>query len=151
MSAQEDRSPRPAGTVTEITGDTNIGNPISCLTGRRGIQLDNSRDLLGRFLRERRARITLEQAGLPARRTRRTSTLPQEDLARITGYSIRTISALEQSADHLPTQELLEAIASALLLTSDDRRLLAFFLPDGYTDPAEGAPRASADRSYLTR
>jgi len=80
--------------------------------------------LLGRFLREWRGRITLEEAGLPGRRGSRSSTLTQEDLARLTGYSVRTISALEQGSKHQPTGELLDALAAALHLSGDERRAL---------------------------
>jgi transcriptional regulator with XRE-family HTH domain len=80
--------------------------------------------LLGRFLREWRGRITLEEAGLPGRRGSRSATLTQEDLARLTGYSVRTISALEQGSKHQPTGELLDALSNALRLTGDERRAL---------------------------
>ncbi|MDA0632111.1 helix-turn-helix transcriptional regulator [Nonomuraea sp. MCN248] len=107
-----------------------------------GDALNESRELLGRFLRERRARITLSQAGLPARRARRGRTLTQEDVAYLTGYSIRTISALEQGAEHRPTPGLLEAIASALRLSQDERSVLWYLAngtpppePDSVTEP----------------
>ncbi|MCA2183946.1 helix-turn-helix transcriptional regulator [Nonomuraea cavernae] len=105
--------------------------------------MNESRELLGQFLRERRARITLGQAGLPARRSRRGGTLTQEDLAYITGYSIRTISALEQGAEHRPTPELLEAIASALQLSQDERSVL-WYLANG-TPPPEPHGTAEPD------
>ncbi|MFG1611511.1 helix-turn-helix domain-containing protein [Nonomuraea wenchangensis] len=92
--------------------------------------MNDSRELLGQFLRERRARISRDQAGLPARRSRRGSSLTQEDLAYVTGYSIRTISALEQGAEHRPTAELLESIASALQLSQDERSIL-WYLANG--------------------
>lgn len=95
--------------------------------------------MLGRFLRDRRNRITLEQVGVPARRTRRGATITQEDLARLTGYSIRTISALEQGAEHQPSRELLDAITSALRLTHDERSILWYL--------ATGAPPPEPDRT----
>ncbi|MFI6705541.1 helix-turn-helix domain-containing protein [Nonomuraea sp. NPDC050478] len=104
--------------------------------------MHESRELLGQFLRERRARITLSQVGLPPRRSRRRDSLTQEDLAYLTGYSIRTISALEQGAEHRPTSELLEAIASALQLGQDERSILWYLAngtpppePDGAVEP----------------
>jgi transcriptional regulator with XRE-family HTH domain len=81
-------------------------------------------ELLGRFLRDRRTRITRDDAGHPGRRGGRSGTITQEDLARLTGYSVRTISALEQGTDHKPTRELLDAITSALRLGGDERRML---------------------------
>lgn len=87
--------------------------------------------MLGVFLRERRGRITLEQARLPSRSRSRRGTLTQEDLARLTGYSVRTISALEQGVEHRPTPELLDAIATALALGSDDRHVLWYLATAG--------------------
>ncbi|WP_030440058.1 helix-turn-helix transcriptional regulator [Actinoplanes subtropicus] len=81
-------------------------------------------DRLGAFLRDRRGKVSLKQAGLPGRRGGRAATLTQEDLARLTGYSIRTISGLEQGTDHRPTPDLLEAIAAALRLSTAERHTL---------------------------
>lgn len=92
--------------------------------GRNGDTGVSAQNLLGRFLREWRGRITLEDAGLPGRRGNRSATLTQEDLARLTGYSIRTISALEQGGGHRPTPGLLTAIAEALRLSEEERRAL---------------------------
>jgi transcriptional regulator with XRE-family HTH domain len=90
----------------------------------------DARGMLGRFLRERRLRVTMEQAGLPARRGSRAGTLTQEDLARLTGYSVRTISGLEQGTAHRPTPDLLEAITVALGLTADERYTLWYLATD---------------------
>jgi transcriptional regulator with XRE-family HTH domain len=108
--------------------------------------------MLGEFLRERRGRVSLESAGLPARRGRRgAGTVTQEDLARLTGYSIRTISALEQGAEHRPTPELLEAIASALRLTTDERSIL-WYLATGAPPPeAEDDPPPDPALDRLVR
>jgi hypothetical protein len=63
-----------------------LGN-VFLVTRHEPREQDASGDLLARFLRERRARITLAEAGLPARRGSRTGTLTQEDLAHLTGYA----------------------------------------------------------------
>jgi transcriptional regulator with XRE-family HTH domain len=122
-----------------LTGDTVTGNIV---TGHWGAALNDTRALLGQFLRERRARVSPGRAGLPARRSRRGNGITQEDLAYITGYSIRTISALEQGAEHRPTPELLEAIATALELSQDERSILWYLAsgspppePDGTAEP----------------
>lgn len=101
-------------------------------------------DLLGRFLRDRRARITVEAAGLPPRRSSRSATLTQEDLAQLTGYSIRTISALEQGAEHRPTRDLLDAITIALQLSGDERRTL-WQLATGTPPPEEAVTGTDAE------
>jgi len=105
--------------------------------------------LLGRFLRDRRARITVEAAGLPPRRSGRSAALTQEDLAQLTGYSIRTISALEQGAEHRPTRQLLDAITTALQLSGDERRAL-WQLASG-TPPPEDAQTAADHDPTLYR
>lgn len=97
---------------------------------------DGSRELLGKFLRSRRAQITLEQAGLPPRRGSRTGTLTQEDLARLTGYSVRTISALEQGTEHRPTPDLLDAITAALALGPEERHTLWYLAAEGPPPPS---------------
>lgn len=99
--------------------------------------------MLGRFLRERRGKLTLAEAGLPARRGSRNGTLTQEDLARLTGYSIRTISALEQGTEHRPSRDLLDAITAALGLTADERRTL--WLLAASTPPPEEDYRTDVD------
>lgn len=94
-------------------------------------------NLLGRFLQERRRRVTAAESGLPARRAGRAATLTQEDLARLTGFSVRTISALEQGSEHRPTRELLDAISAALHLTADERALLWYLAVDS-APPIDG-------------
>lgn len=94
-------------------------------------------DRLGPFLRDRRSKVSLEQAGLPGRRGCRAATLTQEDLARLTGYSIRTISALEQGTEHRPTPDLLEAIARALRLSTAERHTL-WYLATNTPPPEDG-------------
>jgi transcriptional regulator with XRE-family HTH domain len=103
-------------------------------------------EMLGKFLRECRGRITVADSGLPTRRQGRSATLTQEDLARLTGYSIRTISALEQGTNHRPSRDLLDAITAALSLTGDERRTL-WQLAVGMPPPEAGY--ASAPDSSL--
>ncbi|MBO2451798.1 helix-turn-helix domain-containing protein [Actinomadura barringtoniae] len=108
----------------------------------------SAQNMLGRFLREWRGRVTLEDAGLPGRRGNRNSTLTQEDLARLSGYSVRTISALEQGSEHRPTPGLLTAIAQALRLSEEERR--ALWQLTGNARPPETDFAADGDPS-LTR
>jgi transcriptional regulator with XRE-family HTH domain len=106
--------------------------------------------MLGRFLREQRAQVTLEQAGLGPRRGSRRGTLTQEDLARLTGYAVRTISALEQGTEHRPTPELLEALAMALALGPEERHTL-WYLATGAPPPALAAAGAQDVHPGLLR
>lgn len=104
--------------------------------------------MLGRFLRHRRMRVTLEQAGLPARRGSRTDTLTQEDLARLTGYSVRTIGGLEHGTAHRPTSDLLEAVAAALGLGADERYTLWYLATDA-PPPAPASPDGGLDPALV--
>ena len=101
-------------------------------------------DLLARLLREWRGRITLAQVGLPERRGSRTGTLTQEDLAHLTGYSVRAISALEQGVPHRATPELVDALAAALRLSPDERHTL-WYLAAGMPPPASAPLPAGID------
>ena len=100
-----------------------------------------TRVILGRFMRDRRAAISRDGTDLRPLATGRASTLTQADLAQLTGYSLRSISALEQGVDHRPTRKLLEAVATALQLNSDDRRTLWFLAAD--TPPPERSSSTS--------
>ena len=114
------------------------------MTRHKPPEQDASGDLLARFLRERRAGITLAGAGLPARRGSRTGTLTQEDLARLTGYSVRTVSALEQGSQHRATPDLLEALATALQLSPDERHTL-WYLAAKTPPPSLAQPSGGLD------
>jgi transcriptional regulator with XRE-family HTH domain len=106
--------------------------------------------MLSQFLRERRAQVTLEQAGLGPRRGSRSGTLTQEDLARLTGYAVRTISALEQGTEHRPTSELLEALAVTLALGPEERHTL-WYLATGGPPPGLAAAGAHGVHPGLLR
>ncbi len=120
-----------------------LGN-VFIVTRHEPREQDASGDLLARFLRERRARITLAEAGLPARRGSRTGTLTQEDLAHLTGYSVRTVSALEHGSRHRATPDLLEALAAALRLSPDERHTL-WYLAAKVPPPALAQPAGGLD------
>ncbi|MFD0273530.1 helix-turn-helix transcriptional regulator [Kitasatospora sp. NPDC127111] len=80
---------------------------------------------LGEFLRIRRARVTPEQAGLPATTGRRRTTgLRREEVALLAGVSIEYYRRLEQGKQHRPGTAVLEAVARVLRLDEDERRHL---------------------------
>ena len=122
--------------------------PLQVVSGfvarHKADEQDASGDLLARFLRERRARITLAEAGLPGRRGSRTGTLSQEDLAHLTGYSARTVGALERGGQHQATPDLLEALATALRLSPDERHTL-WYLAVKAPPPALPQPPGELD------
>jgi transcriptional regulator with XRE-family HTH domain len=89
--------------------------------GGRVVEDATGRVALRRLMRQWRGRIPDDQA---APRGRRSGTLTQEGLARLTGYSLRTISGLEQGGGHRPAPDLLSAIVATLRLSAEERRTL---------------------------
>ncbi|MFF5209236.1 helix-turn-helix transcriptional regulator [Streptosporangium sp. NPDC000396] len=101
---------------------------------------------LGEFLRSRRARVSPQDAGLPATTgRRRTAGLRREEVAMLAGLSIEYYTRLEQGKQSRPSPSVLEAIAGVLRLDDDERRHL-FEL--GHTaGPAGGAAPAVPARA----
>ncbi|GAA1987669.1 helix-turn-helix domain-containing protein [Kitasatospora viridis] len=86
--------------------------------------MDRSSELAD-FLRTRRARITPEQAGLPAGgRARRVPGLRRDEVARLAGVSTEYYTRLEQGRSGRPSPEVVEALAGALRLSPDEREHL---------------------------
>lgn len=104
-------------------------------------------ELLGAFLRWRRAQMTRADVGLPPRRGARGG-LTQEDLAELSGYAVRMIGGLEHGRLNNPSPHLLEAVARGLGLGEDERRTL-WLLAAG-SMPPPGSYVASPDAG-LTR
>jgi transcriptional regulator with XRE-family HTH domain len=82
-------------------------------------------DALGSFLRSRRARLRPEQVGLgPQAARRRVPGLRREELAQLAGVSMSYYSRLEQGQGRRVSPSVLDAVATALRLSSDERRYL---------------------------
>ncbi|MDG4824889.1 helix-turn-helix transcriptional regulator [Asanoa sp. WMMD1127] len=79
---------------------------------------------LGPFLRSRREAITPGEVGLPAGRRRRTPGLRRSELATLSGVSVEYLARIEQGTDRRPSLQVLDALADALRLDTDDRALL---------------------------
>jgi transcriptional regulator with XRE-family HTH domain len=78
--------------------------------------MDRSTDIAD-FLRSRRARITPDEAGLPADgRTRRVPGLRRDEVAQLAGVSTEYYTRLEQGRGGNPSPEVLDALAGALRL-----------------------------------
>ena len=73
------------------------------------------------FLVSRRARITPDQAGLPAGGRRRVPGLRREEVAVLAGVSIEWYTRLEKGHIKGVSDEVLEAVARALQLDDDER------------------------------
>src|SRR5918999_3918815 len=83
--------------------------------------LDRRRELAD-FLRRRRAEIGPADAGLPdATGRRRTPGLRREELAALAGISIEWYIRLEQGRAERPSPSVLDALARALRLSTDER------------------------------
>src|SRR5579875_3430255 len=74
------------------------------------------------FLTTRRAKITPEQAGLPAYGTRRrVAGLRREEVAMLAGISVEYYTRLERGAIAGTSEEVLDGIARALQLDEAER------------------------------
>ncbi|MGQ4419806.1 helix-turn-helix transcriptional regulator [Streptomyces sp. SAS_269] len=81
----------------------------------------NQRRELGAFLRSRRERITPDEVGLPHSGRRRTPGLRREELALLAGISATWYTYLEQGRDIRASEQVLDALASALRLDRHER------------------------------
>lgn len=76
---------------------------------------------LGEFLRAQRARVTPQEAGLPAVSGRRVAGLRREEVAVLSGVSADYYARLEQGRERTPSAQVVDAICQALRLTTDGR------------------------------
>jgi transcriptional regulator with XRE-family HTH domain len=79
---------------------------------------------LGQALRRWRDRISPDTAGLPFGGQRRATGLRREELALLAGISADYVTRLEQGRAASPSGQVVEALARALRLTSDERAYL---------------------------
>src|ERR1700728_2143065 len=105
--------------------------------------MDNGNEIRD-FLVTRRARITPDQAGLPAYGgNRRVAGLRREEVALLAGVSIDYYTRLERGRAHGASESVLEGIARALQLDEAERAHL-FDLARAAAPAAPRAPRRSA-------
>ena len=95
---------------------------------------------LAAFLRGRRARLRPGEVGLPGGGRRRTPGLRRQEVAELAGMSVDYYIRLEQARGPRPSEQILAALARALMLTRDERDYL--FRMAGVSPP----PAASAAR-----
>lgn len=96
---------------------------------------------LAQFLRNRRSRITPEQAGLPGGGRRRTPGLRRGEVAQLSGVSVDWYTWLEQGRHIRASTQVLDAIARTLQLDPNERKHL--FLLALQQLPADLAPPES--------
>ncbi|MEO3869924.1 helix-turn-helix transcriptional regulator [Nonomuraea sp. B12E4] len=80
-----------------------------------------NRDELADFLRNRRARVTPTEVGLPSGERRRTPGLRRQEVAQLAGMSIDYYIRLEQGRGPHPSRQVLNALSRALMMTQDER------------------------------
>ncbi|MFJ7074047.1 helix-turn-helix domain-containing protein [Streptomyces sp. NPDC098781] len=99
---------------------------------------------LGRALRRWRDRIAPEAAGLPTGGQRRAAGLRREELALLAGISVDYVTRLEQGRASNPSAQIVEALARALRLSTEERthlfRLAGLVPPGPDTVPAHITP-----------
>ena len=105
------------------TGSTPIGRACHPTPGGPTVDVMDTRDEIRDFLSSRRATITPEQAGLPAYggAQRRVPGLRREEVAMLAGVSNDYYVRLERGNLAGVSDEVLEALATALQLTEAER------------------------------
>ncbi len=93
---------------------------------------------LGAFLRERRARLDPTAFGLPSRR-RRTPGLRREEIAQRANISTAWYTWLEQGRGGAPSDDVLDRLAKAMLLTDLERDTCSCLVSGGPRRPVTAA------------
>jgi transcriptional regulator with XRE-family HTH domain len=125
---------------TAVKGRENGGTGTATLASG----FDRPRELAD-FLRQRRARISPVEVGLPeATGRRRTPGLRREELASVAGISVEWYIRLEQGRAERPSPAVLDALARVLRLTSDERSHL-YVLARAERPPLADAPDEVVD------
>lgn len=100
-------------------------------------------EALSVFLKTKRARIHPHMVGLPHGSRRRTPGLRREEVAQLAGVSTTWYTWLEQGRDIKVSPSVLDAIAAALQLNTDERKYLYdLALEAGFHSPPAPAEQA---------
>jgi transcriptional regulator with XRE-family HTH domain len=102
------------------------------------MQESERRQILAAFLRQRRARLSPSDVGLPSGLRRRTPGLRREEVAQLANMGTSWYINMEQGRNMRPSPQILESLAQALKLTVNERRHL--FLLAGQALPALPSP-----------
>ena len=99
-----------------------LTGPPSTASTERNLTVMDNRNEIRDFLTSRRARITPDQAGLPAYGGhRRVAGLRREEVAMLAGVSADYYTRLERGNAHGASDTVLEALARALQLDEAER------------------------------
>lgn len=121
--------------------------------GRAGtypVCMDN-RSEVREFLMSRRAKLTPEQAGMPAGPNRRVAGLRRTEVAVLAGVSVEYYSKLERGAIAGASASVLEAISTALQLDDTERAHLFDLARTADGIPTSGRPRRRTSRQAPAR
>lgn len=99
---------------------------------------------LGEFLRARRERLTPEEVGLPFYGRRRTPGLRREEVAQLAHIGTSWYTYLEQGRVSNPSDQVLDSLAHALRLSTEERRHLRML-----ARPAEREPVRESEEVTL--
>ena len=129
-----------------------LPGPLRPASGRRNVEAVESRDEIRDFLTSRRAKITPEQAGLPAYGgNRRVTGLRREEVALLAGVSVDYYTRLERGNAHGVSDNVLEALARALRLDEAERAHLFDLARAADGIPLSGRPRRRTGSSPAAR
>ncbi|WP_348789899.1 helix-turn-helix transcriptional regulator [Leifsonia sp. NPDC080035] len=112
--------------------------------------MDNRSDVRD-FLMSRRAKVTPEQAGLPAGGGRRVAGLRRSEVAMLADVSVEYYAKLERGAIAGVSAGVLDAVARALQLDDTERAHLFDLARAADGIPSSGRPRRRATRSPAAR
>ena len=129
------------------------GNPWSTWHGFDAAyaqDVDN-RSEVREFLTTRRARLTPEQVGLPATRSRRVPGLRRSEVASIAGLSVEYYARLERGQIAGASSGVLEALTRALQLDETERAHLYDLARAADGIPTSGRPRQRTARQAPDR
>src|SRR5256885_13769617 len=105
---------------------------------------NEQRGELATFLRTRRARLSPTDVGLPHTARRKTVGLRREEVAQLASVGVTWYTWLEQGRDIHVSVQVLDSLAQALQLTSDEKAHL--FLLAGQAPP----PRPSSPEEQIS-
>lgn len=112
--------------------------------------MDNRADVRD-FLMSRRAKVTPEQAGLPAGAGRRVAGLRRSEVAMLADVSVEYYSKLERGSIAGVSAGVLDAVARALQLDDTERAHLFDLARAADGIPVSGRPRRRPGKSPATR
>lgn len=111
----------------------------------------NNRAEVREFLMTRRAKVTPDQAGLPAGPNRRVPGLRRNEVATLAGVSVEYYAKLERGAISGASSSVLDAIARALQLDETERTHLFDLARAADGIPLSGRPRRRSSKNTVIR